>query len=241
MPESDIQVHGIDVVAVFLGKRFEKLQEDCRKYQRHPNVMWKPWDSCNGSSPLVPINTKAVILTPDIPTLLQQSLFGEVRRRNIIHVSRDNASAIQQMLDRWIPESKQLPSSSGSDPELEIVDGVSKAGRGSLKAFIEAEADLSKGSADEARRLLPIAQAKGIKTTFGSLSQGISVAKRKSGRGDIPLSVMPNAGQLQALKILDDSLAGLALVRDYVMKTEQENLEMKKILERARAVFEKKD
>ena len=80
--------------------------------------------------------------------------------------------------------------------------------------------DVAAGSAAEGRRLFDMAKKEGIPTTLNSITQAVTALKRKMGRGDIPLPAQPRSERLVALKILEDAIAGLTTIRDYVANTE---------------------
>jgi hypothetical protein len=67
--------------------------------------------------------------------------------------------------------------------------------RGWLKSFIEENVNLKPGMtfADEARRLFALAQKKGLKTTMGSMNQGVRVYGAGKGRPDVKALAKPPA------------------------------------------------
>lgn len=197
-------------------------------YENNPRVLaLKAADLTHDSDQIsksIPTNTKIVLMTDGIPANTYQSLNAVFRRRNLPFVVRKNATALEVELAKIVPAKAETLTSPKSSLPL-----------GSVRAFIEKEADLRKGSAEEARRLLALATSRGIPTTFGSLAQTISKIKREKGYGEIPNSV--KSPQLQALKILDDALASLALIRDYVTSVENENNDLKEFKKKAQALF----
>lgn len=58
---------------------------------------------------------------------------------------------------------------------------------GALRRFVEAQANVDASPAVEARRLLPLAQAAGMTTTFGSMVQAIYVFRRAQRAGQTDL------------------------------------------------------
>jgi hypothetical protein len=161
----------------------------------------------------IPATAKILVTAERLPSPLYSALQTVVRRRTgLVHINRSTPEAVAEVL-------RALFKGAGKgNGELRVTK------RGALQGLI-ARADLSKGSAEEARRLIKIAQTEGITTTLGSLAQGISVRKRKAGRGELPTSV--RTPQMQALLVLDQAIDGLKLIRDYVNDTEVENAALK--------------
>jgi hypothetical protein len=205
-----------------------------RPFDVHPQLCILPSADLPQNLPAVadqfPPNTRIVLIGGELPRLM----FGLVRqaaeRRQAPWLHRSNPAALGDVLAKMLAKPTvpgvPLAAPAPATPESE---GRRK---GRVSDFIRAEADLSKGSAEEARRLMGIAQQRGIATTFGSLSQAISQAKRKAGATGVPKSIQP--ASVKALNTLDESIAGLQLIREYVETVEQENLKLREEKEKLR-------
>lgn len=235
------------IVTVLLGKNVDIPSA----FQFHPLVHIL---DTSGYTPhdverCFPSNSKAIITTRDLPKKFYDRLCGEVRRRRTPLLYRPTTGSVENELRKI---TSTAPTQNNGEPEkpappIATVGEAAKmskedigkiAARGSVQA-LAAQADPAKSTAEEGRRLFRLAQAQGIKTTLGSVTQAISKHKRKHGYTDRPASaVAPEVNQrLTALKVLDDAIAGLALVREYVERVEGENQQLKELADRAREAF----
>lgn len=196
----------------------------------------------------IPSNTKVVLIGGEIPS----GVFGVLRRvldaRNLKYVARANPTALGAALRLVLSKDPEAPPpalTTSIQIAAKALDDLNKPSsqlklapppqiRGSVSSLI-AEADLSKGSSEEARRLFRLAQQRGITTTINSLTSGISNAKRKHGRSETPMSLM--SPQQVVLKTMDDAIAGFTLVREYVEGAEKRIADMEAKIERLQSVF----
>lgn len=192
-----------------------------------------------GALPPLPANTKAILYTDGLALDRVQALKHEAQRRGIIYVNRGNLDAVVDVLRLWLTTGNKggfmggpnghgpAPPTPGT-PEAAAVEEQQKTKRGELQEIIK-QADLRKGLQEEARRLFDLAKQKGLPTTYQSVENGLRSYKRKHGAGDIPASLMdPQERQrLGALKTLDEAIAGLQLMREWVEVVEAENAELK--------------
>lgn len=181
----------------------------------------------------VPTTTRIVIHTDHIPEKVYQYLQTILRQRRLTYLTRKTPGAILTELQRLLPRQKVEASGNGhgngaaatATAERLTTRGTlpKMAPRGSIQALVAELADLSKGSGEEGRRLFKIAQAKGIKTTLASVTQAVAKAKRKGGRGDIPVSAQPVAqaagtqvytGITLAVEALKTAIVELERLRD---------------------------
>jgi len=181
-----------------------------------------------------PSNSRAIILTRNLPKRFYDSLQVELRRRKAVYLYRPTMGSIENELMKIVATAH--PPSNGNGASVTVGEAAkitevkvsaekrALAAKGSIQA-LAAQADPTKSTAEEARRLFGIAKAQGITTTLGSLTQSISKFKRKHGLTDRPASAVPpeTNTRLRALQVLDDAIAGLALVREYVEKVEGDN------------------
>lgn len=165
---------------------------------------------------ILPSNCRCVVMTEAIPKLVYQVLQAEIRKKNIVYLVRKNENQI-------IATFKELFTASDNGyKDVEIEPKEENQQRGRIQQLLKDEGvDFNKSSAEEARRLFQIAKQKGIQTTFASIAQAISTAKRKMGATGVPRSIM--SPKVLALKILDEAIDNLNSIREYVLKTEEEN------------------
>jgi hypothetical protein len=186
------------------------------EYREHPRLVF--WDSTeNHRIDQVPANTKAIVFTKFVDHSLSGGLYNYARQKGIIFTPPDKGThRVKDTLDQLLGENPV-------EAHKKVI-----AAKGSIKALIEKHCDFSKGTAEEARRLLAIAQSEGIPTTIGSLNQGIQGIRRARGLTATPASAQPRLSQAQtALNTLDDTIAGLQILRDFVRDTEIENTQLK--------------
>jgi hypothetical protein len=223
------------MAVVILGKEFD-IPSD---YAYHPQVMALLADKLPTSieelSAKIPQTAKIVLIGGEIPGPQFGNLRTVFTRRSLTFVQRRNAMALEDALKNIVPIKNIRPAvdqkSASNGDQAKKKD---MAPKGSIQTLVK-EADLNKGSAEEARRLFGIAQQRGIPTTIPSLAQAIAVAKRKGGRTEPPRSIM--SAQQNALKTLDEAISGLQLIREYVAQTEELNLELNRKLEAFKAIL----
>lgn len=251
MPEPapiDLSKQG-GVITVILAQHFELP----KPYDTSPQVFPLLADDLplmrDQLSEKIPPNTKIVLIGGNIPhgtyTVLQRVL----DQRHLERVTRKNPAALSEAIRKVIygngksdAPAPQLTATiaenaiAADGPVLVKTNGNGKAAppaaqvRGAVTALCR-EADLGKGSAEEARRLFRVAQMRGISTTIPSLQQGITQLKRKGGRTETPKSIM--TAQERALIVFDEAIAagqkmieGLTAVREYVANTEQTSVKI---------------
>jgi hypothetical protein len=221
------------MAVVILGKEFD-IPSD---YAYHPQVMALLADKLPTSieelSAKIPQTAKIVLIGGEIPGPQFGNLRTVFTRRSLTFVQRRNAMALEDALKNIVPikNIRPVPEQRSNGDQSKKKD---MAPKGSIQTLVK-EADLNKGSAEEARRLFGIAQQRGIPTTIPSLAQAIAVAKRKGGRTEPPRSIM--SAQQNALKTLDEAISGLQLIREYVAATEELNLELNRKLEAFKAIL----
>jgi hypothetical protein len=195
-----------------------------------------------------PSTTKIVLVGGEIPS----TAFGIMRtiltKRKLTFVQRKNETAFHDLLTKVIPKRERVTLGEALNAQREeeakqkseapvgaLKNPNPERSRGAVTEFVRANADLGKGSSEEARRLLRLASAQGLQTTLGSLAQAVSTLKRKGGRTETPKSIL--SAQARALQVLDEAIAGLQLIRDYVEATEQKNAALEAKLARFKSVL----
>ena len=199
-------------------------------------------------------NNKAFLTTQGLPKRFYDRLMTEVRRRKTITMYRPTTGSLENELRKIVATSRMVTehvassNGNGHAPGTATVGEAAKITEVAKKtiapknavANLASQCDPTKSTAEEARRLFKLAQEQGIQTTLGSVTQSIAKFKRKRGMTDRPGSaVAPEINKrLSALKVLDDSIAGLALVREYVESVESDNQKLQATIEKYRKMFE---
>lgn len=180
----------------------------------------------------IPSQVRVVIVSEVLPPRTYETLRKVLEKRGIPYLYRKGQGSLDACLIEMFPRKSTVEPVNGNGTKSDGKKVI--APKGSIRDLVE-QADLRKGSAEEARRLMRIAQEKGIPTTLGSLSQAIANRKRKMGAGEMPKSALKP--QQQALRVLDEAIESLALIREYVMNTEQENDDLKAKLRKVEDIF----
>lgn len=207
-----------EFACVFLGKDLQPVPE----FSNHPNVQWIRAESGQDLVQVIktiPAKAKIFLLTEGIPHAIYHPILAESRRRQLPYLSRKNAHAVRGTLRELFPTSEEQAhaSSNGDEPKK-------MAERGAIKRFLDSiDIDYTKSTAEESRRLIVIAKAQGITTTTASLAQAISKKRREEGRGDIPASARPKDVKGDGIALLNDTIAQLELLREWIQATDDEN------------------
>lgn len=218
----DLSAQG-GIAVVILAKGIE-LPKD---FAFHPQIL--AYDSVDlpnyvdDLSEKIPSTARVVLIGGELPGDQFSTIRAALARRHLTYITRRNPVALDAALRQVLP-TKKPPVVDADVPANGNGNGArSAAPKGSLSELIK-EANLSKGSAEEARRLFALAQSRGITTTVGSLQTGISNRKRREQVGGVVKSVM--SPQQKAVSVLDDAIMNLQLIRDYVVDTEAANAEL---------------
>jgi hypothetical protein len=231
------------VIVVLLGDNHDNEVDDDYRLNPMVHVVDARGLGTGDIDKCLPSNTKALVMTKDIPQNLYHRLKSELDRRKIVYVYRNGRAAIDDELRKHL---KMTPRPIALVPPA---DGKKKiAPHGAVMQLIrESNLDYSKSTADEARRLFSVAQLQGIPSTFGSIAQAISKYKRTAGRGEIPQSVVgkDKSERLKAIEVLDQCMnmmttlhGKLKTIYDFVEKTERVNETLTARLAMMRESFE---
>ena len=200
-----------------------------QEFANHPRVRFINCKEVDGSNleNLFPNNTQIVIITEGVPAYHYTWSTSFARRKNVPFITRKSMQAVYDALRELFPaEAEKKPTIE------EVKEDLS---RGKLNLLIPS-IDWNKSNAENARDLLRIATEKGIKTTLGSLSQLVSMQRKKQNRGDIPRSAR---SQLDvSVEMLDKMIEDLGSMRDYLISVTEENRMIKQKLERFKKAFE---
>lgn len=187
-------------------------------YREHPRVVvWESTDPKSLNKDL-PTNARAVVMTRFVDHTLSGRIIEQARQRNLTLFPMLETGQIKAQLDELLDmNAKETP----KEPPK----------KGQLKDFVAKNSDPNANVKSETSRLMSLASKAGIKTTPGSVEQAIRVHRRSILHGK-PSSILTKSQQL--VKVLDDCIAGLELLREEVQRIEKENSEMKAKLEAVR-------
>jgi hypothetical protein len=208
-----------------------------------------------------PSNSKALLTTQNIPKPLYERLTKEIQRRKAVALYRPTTGALEQELNRIVHTSRLVSSSGKTVATMATVGDVaaaktngdatvdSKSGKnapkGAIGALVAEHDNLAESISEAGRRLFRVAQSKGIHTTLGSVTQGVSKYRRLRQSGSRPASAVPKAvnQRLGGLRLLEDTIErlataaeGLNALREWIEKQETERHEMEKQLGKAKAL-----
>lgn len=174
--------------------------------------------------------------------LMMPGLGGTGEIKDVIHMALDVATATPAappLTTSTIHQPSKLFTESSAEPD---VDAHGKIKRGELKAFVAAHGDLDASPAKEARRLLPVAVKAGLLSTEGAITQTLYLLRReraglssyKGGGSHHPTTkaaatapaVAPASNVGEALRLIDDVSTGLSLLREAVLKVQQDEAQM---------------
>ena len=140
-------------------------------FEHNPKVLAMGAEEVTGN-PLIaesrlPKNTRVVLLPDPVAeeTMAALKVVGE--KRGIPYLTRYEPQALETSL-------REMIGGNGHEPEPTRAAAVPRPrGVGSLKHLVATEGVLTGGIADEARRLLSIAESRGLTTSFSSICQAI--------------------------------------------------------------------
>lgn len=204
-----------EFVAVFLGKGQDELSE----FAQHPRVQWIR--AGNGTPTIdviknVPQKARAFVFTDGIPSNTYHDLSSEAKRRQIACMTRRNNRAVLGTLYEFFPNDNGKPELPQDKNRIQ-------------KLLDRHPPDPTLSTAEAARVLQKIAIEEGIVTTFGSLNQAISNRKRKLQQSSVPPSLAKKLNPTDtALGQLDDAIANLQLMREWVAGTAGRIAELEK-------------
>lgn len=201
-----------------------------REFESNPSIQFIDARDSNGTmiAPLVPDNTKVVILTDGISALSLQWAKDFCARKGIPYLARNNYQSVLQTIQSFFPRSTET---SKPSPE-EVKEGVKKGKLKPLIPFI----DLSKSNGENARALMMVARAKGITTTEASLHQLVAAERKRVQGGTVPKSARPQLDVM--VDMFDEMIKNLGDFREFIIATVEENRELKKKVERFKAALE---
>lgn len=183
----------------------------------------------------IPSNCKAVLISRFISHSELNVLLPEVRKRaNITLFPNKSDGEITDILEKLLPkevkkQEEDIPASKADKKEIQ--------GRGKTKEFVAKHADWTKGSGENARRMIEIARQEGFKTTEASLAQCfLQLRKRQRGVTAVPKSIQSKLDV--TVEMLDSMINDLSGMRDYLIELTEENRMLKKRVAKFKAALE---
>lgn len=238
--------------------------------RNHPRI--RVWDSTDPASDNreIPENTRVIICTRFVAHALFGRLHKFAAKKHILMVpGLGNTGEIKEVvriaLNIPVEFTEPAPAepadaqeiapmqSAHSEPDAPDtstdVDAVAAVPhkKGALKEFVQANLNLQRGPADEARRILPLAKEAGFNTTtHAAIAQTIYVLRNPAGLRAVkpetaapaPVIAVPsNIGE--ALRLLDDAMAVLTLVREAVIKVKSDDEQTQDTMRQLRGFLER--
>lgn len=167
---------------------------------------------------------------------------GEIKE--VVHMALAATPPVAtQTAPPFIPTSTIVnPPTMFSEPSADAdADTAAPQRKGAVKAFVALHANLSAvPTIDEARRLLALAEADGISTTVATIGQTLYLLRRE--RDGLPsvvkttptpptkkapaVAAPPPSNVTEALRLIDETMTGLVLVREAVIKVQADESQM---------------
>jgi hypothetical protein len=181
----------------------------------------------------LPHNCKAIIVSRFISHTTMKKVIDEARRKQATIFGPKNDGEITRLLEQITVNDKPIPAP--PRPQFEFVERktVSKF---PLSDMIRSEHKTDLPIADEARRLIKIAEERDIPTTFGSVAQAVGTYRKKLGIAVGPRAqkfanerktgtVVPDTRKVQlhpgakndsndVVKLIDDAIMALTLAKE---------------------------
>jgi hypothetical protein len=203
---------------LLVGLRGANLSNE---WQDDPRVI--VWDGDKEAHKDVPTNVKAIIYTRFLDHAVTNALTKVARNRRLVIFPMLHTHQVKEKL-------ALLGIGAVKEATREVVSPkqVEAAKRGQTRELVLEHVDFAKVSSDEARRVLKIAEDRGIKTTMPALLQQIVKLRREKGLTGTVGSVQPKkTREMQLLAVLEDGILNLTLLRDAVKELEAENRELR--------------
>lgn len=227
--------------------------------REHAQVVWWDLKDKDTLPPAIPKLVSLVVITRFIRHLAMHGLKDQCKQRGITMVTHPlGTGQVKKLLQPLVHTATAQPVTQTRE-ERDMSDAIDKAvaqvrtfGRGELAAFVAQHADLTKVPyVLEARRLFMLAEAQGISTTEGSIAQAMVQARRVQQEPAAPQEPVvaepvarpappPAAAQARAsamqdddvelVRMLDDVLAGVALVRQTFINRAEKRAQLRELL-----------
>lgn len=198
----------------------------------------------------LPENCRGLIISRFISHSETIPLMADARAKRAVIMPMKNDGEIAKLLEEIITPTIRVPAPQSSTPsqQEEVMAEAAKPKKGELKQFVIDNDDPHVIPAHASVRLFKLAEQRGIKTTKGSIEQCIRVFRKEIGivsrpkatngkvNGKAPQPALSQVSDKQSdltvlLKMINDSMATMALVKDEVAKIEKRNQEFAKVRE----------
>lgn len=201
-----------------------------KEYANNPQVKFIDCKATPGTLLIDLINQslmKVAILTEGIPKEHYIFMTTACNRRKVPFLIRKSNQAIYETLKSFFPNGEPVKATLAEVKETQE--------RGKLKQLIPF-IDWAKSNSENARILMNKAVELGIKTTLGSVTQSVSIERRRQGRTDVPKSVRSKLDL--SVEMFDKFIEDASAMRDYVIELADENRTLKMKLDKYKKAME---
>jgi hypothetical protein len=239
----------------------EKNVEGKFKFAEHPQIeFWSGEQKdikqhVKNHGGRLPDNCRGLILSRFISHSETLPLMADARAKRALILPMKNDGEIAKLLEEIITPTIRVPAPQSSTPsstpsQQEEAMEAAKPKKGELKQFVIQNDDPHVIPAQASIRLFKLAEQRGIKTTKASIEQCIRTYRHEIGvvgngkskartNGNVKPTPQPSLSQVPdkqsdltvLLKMINDSMATMALVKDEVAKIEKRNQEFAKVRE----------
>jgi hypothetical protein len=228
-------------------------------FRKHPQLVFWTGDRAEISRHVkaesFPSNMRGVVISRFIGHRELTPIMDEARKRNAIIMTAKNDGEIRRILEEvtTVPDVAEIPHREDKPTAAPVL--LTAPRKGQLSRFIETNHQAELMSAAEARRLMPLALTAGIKTTEGSMIQGVQKFRRSLGiaigsralksrtktsrvaQTSLPPAPAPKEPTTKAqspvstkgisglLSMLDDVVVSIALIKEEVVKLSSQSNE----------------
>lgn len=184
-----------------------------------------------------PNNLKAVVMSRFISHAQSTIILHEARKKCAVIFAPLSDGEVARKLKEITTESpKPVVTIQQPKKEMKVMTDLRKPNRGELQEVIKANHNINNTIKQEAQKMLDILKQQGIQTTEISLANAIGTFRRKMGiKGPRSIS-KPRAKKEtkkdednQLLKLIDDAMVAMQLVRDEVKKLDRQQTDYLKL------------
>lgn len=196
-----------------------------KEYQSHPQVKFLDCKELSILEPEVPHNTKVVVITDGLPNYHLTWLTSYARRKSIPFLVRKSNQSVYETLKSFFP----------SDVKVTVEEIKETLIKGKLNFLID-KIDFNKSNAENANILLRLCKENNVSSTFASLTQFVSIQRRKQSGTAIVRSARPKLDV--SVEILENMIKELTDMKEFLLATVEENRVLKIKLERFKKAME---
>lgn len=222
---------------LIVGVKSSNLDEEIKT---NPRVII--WDSQqqHWTNKEVPDNIRAIFMTRFVSHNTSEMLLRQARKRQLTIFNPEGTGQIARQVKELL-NMIPLPTNDGAELKETIVTDKPKYIVNKLKP-LHPFMDFSKSNTENGRALLIKAKELGIETTEMSLTQLVSVHRRKSGlkyyESSKKVVHKKATGVDVSVDILDGIIKELTDMREFLIATTDENLKLKSKVDKFRKFFE---